>query len=211
MALPGANTHNDASGFSYRYDFLDSIELFTSRRSHKYFDGRPVTETSLRKLYELAKLAPSASNCCPMRLVFATSGGARQQLLDAVISRNADQVRSAPVTAIIAFDTNFHEHMEKLAPDSDYAARFRSFSHEKRAEVALRNCSVQAGFLIMAAHALGLQCGPISGFDAAKINSTFFPDSTWRVNFLLNIGYGTDEGLKPRANRLDFDTACKLA
>ena len=184
-------------------------QLFTEARTHKAFLDKPVEEATLRRLYEIAKFAPSASNLCPMRVVFAISDDARQKVIDAAAPGNKPKVESAPVVAIIAHDSHFYQHIGTLAPHMDgdaYAAQDAG----KLEQVAIENSWLQAGFLIAAARALGLDCGPMSGFNKAAINDGFFSESSWRAAFLMNLGYGDAEKLQPRGQRLGFEEACQI-
>lgn len=185
-------------------------QLFTEARTHKAFLDKPVAEETLRRLYDIAKFAPSASNLCPMRIVFATSDEARQTVINAAAPGNRPKIDSAPVVAVIAHDSQFHQHIGTLAPHMD-AAAYAAQDAAKLEQVAIENSWLQAGFLIAAARALGLDCGPMSGFDKTAIDDGFFSGSNWRADFLLNIGYGDGDQLHPRGHRLGFDEACLIA
>ena len=185
-------------------------QLFTEARTHKAFLDKPVETATLHRLYDIAKFAPSASNLCPMRIVFATSDEARRKVIDAAAPGNRQKIDSAPVVAIIAHDTRFHQHIETLAPHMD-AAAYAAQDAAKLEQVAIENSWLQAGFLIAAARAFGLDCGPMSGFDKAAIDESFFSGSSWRADFLMNIGYGDAKQLHPRGHRLGFDEACLIA
>lgn len=184
-------------------------QLFTEARTHKAFLDKPVAEETLRRLYDIAKFAPSASNLCPMRIVFATSDEARQTVINAAAPGNRPKIDSAPVVAVIAHDSQFHQHIGTLAPHMD-AAAYAAQDAAKLEQVAIENSWLQAGFLIAAARALGLDCGPMSGFDKTAIDDGFFSGSSWRADFLLNIGYGDGDQLHPRGHRLGFDEACLI-
>ena len=184
--------------------------LFTGARTHKVFLNKPVTDATLQRLYDIAKFAPSASNLCPMRIVFATSDEARRKVIDAAAAGNKPKVESAPVVAIIAHDSQFHQHIDRLAPHMD-AEAYQAQDPAKLEQIAIENSWLQAGFLITATRALGLDCGPMSGFDKAAINDAFFAASSWRADFLMNIGYGDGDQLHPRGHRLGFDEACRIA
>ncbi|MEK9557250.1 MAG: malonic semialdehyde reductase [Alphaproteobacteria bacterium] len=183
--------------------------IFTEARTHKAFLDRPVEESTLRQLYETAKFAPSASNLCPMRISFVTSAEAKQAVITAVADGNKPKVESAPVVAIIAHDSRFHDHIGTLAPHMDadaYAAQDAS----RLEAVAIENSWLQAGFLISAARALGLDCGPMSGFSKPAIDDAFYAGSSWKSDFLMNIGYGDETKLHPRGARLSFEQACEI-
>ena len=185
-------------------------QLFTEARTHKAFLDKRVETATLHRLYDIAKFAPSASNLCPMRIVFATSDEARRKVIDAAAPGNRQKIESAPVVAIIAHDTRFHQHIETLAPHMD-AGAYAAQDAAKLEQVAIENSWLQAGVLITAARALGLDCGPMSGFDKTAINDGFFSGSSWRAGFLMNIGYGDANQLHPRGHRLSFDEACLIA
>jgi 3-hydroxypropanoate dehydrogenase len=185
-------------------------QLFTEARTHKAFLDKPVETATLHRLYDIAKFAPSASNLCPMRIVFATSDDARRKVIDAAAPGNRQKIDSAPVVAIIAHDTRFHQHIETLAPHMD-AVAYAAQDAAKLEQVAIENSWLQAGFLIAAARALGLDCGPMSGFDKVAIDDSFFSGSSWRADFLMNIGYGDAKQLHRRGHRLGFDEACMIA
>ena len=174
-------------------------QLFTEARTHKAFLDKPVETATLHRLYDIAKFAPSASNLCPMRIVFATSDDARRKVIDAAAPGNRQKIDSAPVVAIIAHDTRFHQHIETLAPHMD-AVAYAAQDAAKLEQVAIENCWLQAGFLIAAARALGLDCGPMSGFDKVAIDDSFFSGSSWRADFLMNIGYGDAKQLHRRGH-----------
>ncbi|WP_294906873.1 malonic semialdehyde reductase [Tatumella sp. UBA2305] len=187
---------------------LDS--LFNQARTHSYWLDKPVTESTLQTLYELTRLGPTSANCSPGRFVFVTSDAGKQKLKPALSSGNIDKTMSAPVTVIVASDMTFYEKLPGLFPYADARSWFTS-SESLAQETAFRNSSLQAGYLVVAARALGLDVGPMSGFDADKINAEFFHGTDWRVNLLINLGYGDSEKLHGRLPRLDFDDACRFA
>jgi len=184
--------------------------LFTEARSFKFFSDKPVSEDQLRALYEVAKFAPSASNSCPMRITFVTTPESREKLLQASLPGNVDKIKSAPVTAIIAYDMAFFENYPRLAPHMENPPKEASLPKPALEKVALRNSSLQAGFLMTVARGMGLDCGPMSGFKNAVVDELFYADTTWRSNFLLNLGYGDGDKLHGRAARLEFDEACQI-
>jgi nitroreductase len=184
-------------------------QVFIDGRTHRIFTDKPIEENVLHQLYELAKIAPSASNLCPMRISFVVSETEKQKVIDAAAGGNKPKIASAPVVAIIAYDKKFHAHTEHLAPHMD-ADAFRGQEQEKLEAQAFENSWLQAGFLIAAARSLGLDCGPMSGFDKAKIDESFYQESSWRSIFLMNLGYGDTSKLHPRGNRLTFDEACSI-
>ena len=184
-------------------------QVFIDGRTHRIFTDKPIEENLLHKLYELAKIGPSASNLCPMRISFVVSETEKQKVIDAAAGGNKPKIDSAPVVAIIAYDTKFHHHTEHLAPHMD-ADAFRGQEQAKLEAQAFENSWLQAGFLIAAARSLGMDCGPMSGFDKAKIDEAFYQESSWRSIFLMNLGYGDTSKLHPRGNRLTFDEACSI-
>ena len=185
-------------------------QLFTEARSFKFFSDKPVGEDQLRALYDVAKFAPSASNSCPMRITFVTSPEGKEKVLQASMPGNVEKIKSAPVTAIIAYDMTFFENYPRLAPHMENPPKEASLPEAAVEKLALRNSSLQAGFLMTVARSMGLDCGPMSGFKNAVIDELFYAGTTWRSNFLLNLGYGDGEKLHPRAARLDFDEACQI-
>ena len=181
-------------------------QLFQEARTHSAWLPEPVPAELLHKAYELASLAPTSANSSPGRFVFLTTAEAKARLKPALAPGNVEKTMAAPVTAIIAWDTEFHEYLPKLFPHFD----MRSFFVGNQAlidESAFRNSSLQAAYFILAARALGLDCGPMSGFDAGKVNAEFFPDGRWKVNLLCNLGYGDHSKLFPRNPRLKFEEA----
>jgi len=184
-------------------------QLFRDARTHNGWTGEPVGEDLLRQLWDLVKMAPTSANCSPARLVFVTSDAAKEKLKPCLMDGNVAKTMAAPVTAIIGQDMEFYEKLPDLFPHTDARSWFAG-NADLIAETAFRNSTLQGGYLIMAARALGLDCGPMSGFDTAKVDAAFFADTKVTANFLCNIGYGTEEGLFPRAPRLDFDDACRV-
>ena len=184
-------------------------QIFREARTHNAWLPKPVTTEVLRQIYEVARLGPTSANSLPARFVFVTSPEAKQRLRPALSAGNVDKTMAAPVTVIIAYDTEFYEKLPKLFPHKD----MRSVFAGKTAlieETAFRNSSLQGAYFILAARALGLDCGPMSGFDAAKVNAEFFPDGKWRANFLCNLGNGDPAKLSPRNPRLSFEEACVI-
>lgn len=183
--------------------------LFRNARTHNGWQDRPVAEETLRQLYDLLKWAPTSFNCQPARFVFVTSKEAKQRLKPHLIPSNAEKTMKASACVIVAYDPKFYEYLPTNFPAYDAKPMF-----EKNAELAeataKRNGSLQGGYLIMAARSLGLDCGPMSGFNAQSLDADFFPDGRWKSNFLCNIGYGTDENLYPRGSRHAFEEVCKV-
>jgi 3-hydroxypropanoate dehydrogenase len=181
-------------------------QLFYEARTHSTWLPEPVPIELLRKAYELARLGPTSANGSPARFVFLTTPGAKALLKPVLAPGNVDKTMAAPVTVIIAWDTEFHENFPKLFPQFD----MRSFFVGNQAfinETAFRNSSLQAAYFILAARALGLDCGPMSGFNADELNAAFFPDGKWKVNLICNLGYGDASKLHPRNPRLNFEEA----
>lgn len=181
--------------------------LFREARTYTAWRDKPVPESLLREIYELAKMGPTSANQTPARFVFLTTPQAKERLLPALAANNVEKSRTAPVVVIIAYDLEFYEKAPKLFPHVDARAWFVG-KPELIQETALRNGSLQGAYFMLAARALGLDCGPMSGFNADKVNAEFFPDGKWRVNFICNLGYGDPSRLYPRNPRLDFEEAC---
>jgi 3-hydroxypropanoate dehydrogenase len=185
--------------------------LYRTARTHRYWDGRPVSDATLRAVYDLMKWGPTTGNSCPARIVFVTSPEAKARLRPALSEGNVRQTMAAPATAIVAYDLEFYEKLPVLSPTVDARSWFVDESADSLRTTALRNGSLQGGYLILAARALGLDCGPMSGFDNDKVDAAFFPGGKVRSNFLCNLGYGDPTRLRPRAPRLPFDEACTIA
>jgi 3-hydroxypropanoate dehydrogenase len=183
--------------------------LFRTARTHNVWQPKPVPESLLHELYDLAKLPPTSANCSPMRLVFVTTEAGKERLKPALSAGNLEKTMAAPVTAIIAHDSKFYDELPKLFPHADARSWFAG-NEAVAATTAMRNGTLQGGYLILAARALGLDCGPMSGFDNAKVDAEFFPDGRFKSNFLCNLGYGDTEKLFPRSPRFTFDEACKI-
>ena len=184
-------------------------QLFREARTHSAWLPEPVPTELLRKAYELSRLGPTSANASPARFVFLTTPEAKARLKPALAPLNVEKTMAAPVTAIIAWDTEFHESLPKLFPHADMRAFFVG-NQPLIDDTAFRNSSLQAAYFILAARALGLDCGPMSGFDAGKLNAEFFPDGKWKVNLLCNLGYGDPGKLFPRSPRLEFHEAAKV-
>jgi 3-hydroxypropanoate dehydrogenase len=191
--------------------FNDAVldQLFRTARTQNAFQDRPVEDSQLRALYDLLKWAPTSANASPARFVFVKSAEAKQKLAPALSEGNLEKTLAAPVTAIIAFDEDFHEKLPYLFPHTDAKAWFDG-PREGRHEAAFRNGTLQGAYLILAARALGLDAGPMSGFDNAKVDAAFFAGTAIKSNFLVNLGYGDPTGLFPRLPRLSFDEAARI-
>ena len=185
-------------------------QLFSEARTYTTWLPEPIPDSVLKRLYELTRWGPTSMNMQPMRLVFVRGEEAKAKLLTAVAAGNRPKVESAPVTVIVGHDLSFHEHLERMAPHmKDPASNFRGKEKSIR-ENAFRNGSLQGGYLILAARALGLDTGPMSGFDTEKMDELFFAGTNIRTNFIMNIGYGDPERLYPRAPRFEFDEICRI-
>jgi len=184
--------------------------LFSEARTHGYWNDQPVSDEQLAKLYDLTRMGPTSANCSPARFVFVRSAEGKEKLKPTLSSGNLDKTMNAPVTVIVAYDREFYEALPRLFPHGDARSWFTS-SPEFAEQTALRNSSMQAAYLILAARAMGLDTGPMSGFDRTKLDAAFFAGSTWTANLLINLGYGNPEKLHPRLPRLAFDEACTLA
>ena len=183
--------------------------LFNDARTYNgWLDAKVTTET-LHGIYDLLKMAPTSANCSPARITFLTSDEQKQRLKPHLAEGNVDKTMSAPVIAIIANDMDFYEHLPKLFPHTDAKSWFVG-KPDYIKETAQRNGTLQGAYLIMAARALGLDCGPMSGFDAEGVKKEFFSDNNYQPNFLCNLGYGDPETLFPRAPRFNFDEACEI-
>jgi 3-hydroxypropanoate dehydrogenase len=185
-------------------------QLFTDARTAVGYLPAAVPDATLRALYELLKWGPTSANSSPVRIAFVRSAEAKARLaacMDA--GSNARKVQEAPVTAIVGMDMAFYEQLPQLFPHTDARSWFAG-QPRKIEETALRNSSLQGGYLIVAARALGLDCGPMSGFDAAKVDAEFWAGTAVRTNFVCTLGHGDPARLRPRNPRLAFDQACRL-
>ena len=187
--------------------FLDHT-LLEARTPRKWLSD-PVDPGLLKKAYEVAALGPTSANCEPLRVVFVTSEEAKKKLLPFMAPGNIPAVETAPVTAIFAYDLSFYENLPHLYPHTDAKAWFAG-NETLAQETAFRNSSLQAAYLMLTLRSMGLDCGPMSGFDAKGVDEAFFSGTPWRSNFLCNIGRGDMEGLAPRDLRLTFEQACQV-
>ncbi len=185
-------------------------QLFIQARTQNGWLDKPVPDEILRELHELAKWGPTAANTCPLRVVFVRSAEGKERLLPCMAPGNMEKTKAAPVTAILGMDMEFYEKLPKLFPHADARSWFAG-NPAAIEENAFRNSSLQAAYFMLAARSLGLDCGPMGGFDKDKINAAFFAGTTHRVNFLCNLGFGDAEKLYPRSPRLAFEDACVLA
>ncbi|HEX4797120.1 MAG TPA: malonic semialdehyde reductase [Humisphaera sp.] len=184
--------------------------IFRNARTLNAWLDKPVDDGLLRQVYELAKMGPTSANISPMRIVFVKSREAKEKLRPALDAANVDKTMAAPVTAIIGMEVHFYEKLPELFPHVDAKAWFQHLPENVLEYIAVRNSSLQGGYLIMAARAMGLDCGPMSGFNNAKVDAAFFAGTTIKSNFLCNIGYGDASKLHPRLPRLTFEEACRI-
>jgi len=188
---------------------ITTEQLFESARTQNGFTSDPVSDAQLRLLYDLMKWAPTSANSSPARIVFVHTPAAREKLVACVSPGNVEKTKSAPVTAIIGTDFAFYDKLPRLFPHADAKSWFVG-KKEFADTTAFRNSSIQGGYFILAARALGLGCGPMSGFDHDKIDAAFWSGTTVKTNFLCSIGHGDPSKLFPRSPRLTFEEACRL-
>ncbi|MGE0722993.1 MAG: malonic semialdehyde reductase [Alphaproteobacteria bacterium] len=185
--------------------------IFRKARTHNEIAG-PVDDALLRAVFDLAKMGPTSANCSPLRMVFVRSAAAKEKLRPALSEGNLAKTMAAPVTAIFANDLRFFEHLPRLFPHNPEARSWFDGPGKEahQATTAMRNGTLQAAYFLIAARALGLDCGPMSGFDNAKVDAAFFPGGRFRSNFICNIGHGDPSKLFPRSPRFDFDDVCRI-
>src|SRR5512134_1845390 len=184
--------------------------IFQDARTHSAWQDRLVSEELLRAVWDLAKMGPTSANCSPARIIFVLSREAKEKLNPALSEGNVAKTMAAPATAIFGYDLAFYDRLPELFPHTDARSWFAG--NEKLIEAtAFRNGTLQSAYFILAARAVGLDCGPMSGFDNAEVDKAFFAGTTIRSNFLCNIGYGDASKLRPRNKRLAFDEACRIA
>ena len=189
---------------------ITTEQLFDHARTHNGFTDRPVPDATLRQLYEMMKWGPTSANSSPARIVFVTSPGAKEKLLACVSPGNLEKTRAAPVTAIIGMDLAFYDKLPYLFPHADARSWFVG-KKEFADTTAFRNSSIQGAYLIVAARALGLDCGPMSGFDAEKVDAAFWAGTSVKTNFICNLGRGDPSKVFARSPRLSFEEACRIA
>ena len=183
--------------------------LFLDARTHYKWQAVPVADELLEEMYRLLRMAPTSANSSPARFLFLRTVEAKERLRPALSAGNVDKTMSAPVVAVVAYDPRFYDELPRLSPHADARAWFAG-NEALASETAFRNGTLQGAYLIMAARAVGLDTGPMSGFDRGRVDEAFFTASGWKSNFLVNLGYGDTSGLHPRAPRLAFDEACSL-
>ena len=184
--------------------------LFRNARSHSDWQDKPVDDGLLRQVYDLAKMGPTSANMCPLRTIFVKSLEAKERLKPALHAGNVNKVMTAPVTAIFGMDIRFYEKLPQLFPHADARSWFKDLPEPVLEYIALRNSSLQGAYFMLAARSLGLDCGPMSGFDNAKVDAEFFAGTTIKSNFICALGYGDASKLHPRSPRLTFEEACQV-
>lgn len=189
---------------------ITTEQLFSEARTHNGWTDAPVSDQQLHDLYDLMKWGPTSANCSPARLIFVRSAAAKEQLVTCMGEKNQPKVAQAPVTVIVGMDMAFYEQLPRLFPHADAKSWFVG-QPKLIADTAFRNSSLQGAYLILAARSLGLDCGPMSGFDADKMDETFWEGTAVRTNFVCSLGQGDRTKLFPRSPRLAFDEACQLA
>lgn len=189
----------------------DQQLIFTEARTHGHWKpAAPVADDILKRIYNLMKFGPTSANCCPLRIVFVKSQEAKEKLKPCLDEGNVEKTMNAPVTAIFAQDMKFYDHMPKLFPHADAKSWFAG-NDPLIAETAMRNSSLQGAYFMIAARAFGLDCGPMSGFNKAKIDEAFFGGTSFKSNFLCNLGHGDPGKLYPRSPRFSFEDVCVIA
>lgn len=184
-------------------------QIFRSARTHSKWTDEPVSDTTLRALADLVKLGPTSANCSPARLVFVKSAEAKARLVPLMAQGNRAKVNAAPVTVIVGSDQEFYEHLPRLFPHTDARSWFAG-KPKAIADTAFRNSSLQGAYVIIAARALGLDTGPMSGFDNDGIDAEFFANTSIKSNFVCSLGHGDPSALRPRAPRFDFADFCSI-
>jgi 3-hydroxypropanoate dehydrogenase len=185
-------------------------QLFREARTHNVFQDRPVGDDTLRQIYDLMKWGPTSANCSPARILYLRTKEAKERLKPALSAGNSAKTLAAPVVAVIGYDLEFYEKLPFLFPHNLDARSWFAGNAQSIFTTAFRNSSLQGAYFMLAARAVGLDCGPMSGFDNAKVDAEFWPDGKVKSNFLCNLGYGDASQLFPRSPRLPFDEACKL-
>lgn len=194
-------------------DMLSDKDLdlvFRMARSHSKWLDKPVSEVTLRAVYDLLRWGPTSANCSPGRFVFVTSAAQKEKLLACVSAGNFEKVRTAPVTVIVGYDSKFYDLIPQLFPHNPGAREWFANDRDVAHQTAFRNGALQGAYLIIAARSLGLDCGPMSGFNNGAVDQAFFPDGRIKSNFLVSLGYGDPAGLFARGPRLSFSEACSI-
>jgi 3-hydroxypropanoate dehydrogenase len=186
-------------------------QLFFQAHTNNAWQDKPVADELLQRLYETLRMCPTSMNCGPVRIVFVKSKAAKEKLIPTLMEGNRAKTMAAPVTAIIGYDTHFYDQLPKLFPNNPKARDMFAGNAALSDITAFRNGTLQGAYLILAARALGLDCGPMSGFDNAAVDQLFFAGTNVKSNFICSIGYGDAKGIYPRNPRLDFAEACSIA
>jgi len=184
--------------------------IFRNARSHSYWLDPPVDDGLLRQVYDLTKLGPTSANMCPLLIIFVKSREAKERLKPSLDAANVNKVMAAPVTAILGMDIRFYEQLPRLFPHADARLWFKDLPEPVLEYIALRNSSLQGAYFMLAARSLGLDCGPMSGFNNAKVDAAFFAGTAIKSNFLCALGYGDASKLHPRSPRLTFEETCQI-
>ena len=192
------------------FDLKSKNLIFKEARTHNDWLDKDISNDILMEIYDLMKWGPTSANCSPVRIIFVKSKVSKDRLLPFVIESNLEKTKSAPVTAIIGHDINFHDHLPKLFPHNLDAQNWFNHSIDIAEETAFRNGSMQGAYFIIAARALGLDCGPMSGFDKEGVDNEFFRDTNIKSNFLCNLGYGDKTKLFERSPRFKFNEICEI-
>lgn len=185
-------------------------KIFTEARTHYHWQTKPVDDALLIQAFDLAKMAPTSANMSPLRVVFVKTAEAKARLKPCLDAGNVEKTMAAPVTALFAHDLAYYEQLPKLFPHADARSWFKDLPEAAQQVIALRNGSLQAAYFMLAARAVGLDCGPMSGFNNAKLDAEFFAGTTFKSNFICNLGYGDASKLYPRSPRFDFAEVCKI-
>ena len=192
------------------FDVKNKNLIFQEARTHNDWLDKDIPNDILMEIYDLMKWGPTSANCSPTRIIFVKSKASKDRLLPFVIESNLEKTKSDPVTAIIGYDINFHDHLPKLFPHNPDAQNWFNHSIDIAEETAFRNGSMQGAYFIIAARALGLDCGPMSGFDKEGVDNEFFRDTNIKSNFLCNLGYGDKTKLFERSPRFKFNEICEI-
>jgi 3-hydroxypropanoate dehydrogenase len=208
--MASAERINELRGRLPRLDESSLDLIFRVAQSHNGWLDKPVTDETLHALYDLARLGPTSLNTCPARFVFVRSRAAKERLRPALSPGNLDKTLAAPVTAIIGYDEQFYEHMGFLFPGREGVRERFAANPANAHETAFRNGTLQGAYLIIAARAIGLDAGPMSGFDNARVDAEFFAGTPWKSNFLCNLGYGDPVKVRERLPRFAFETVCQI-
>jgi len=189
--------------------------IFTEARTKQFFHNTPVTADKLKELYELTKYGPTGANCCPLRVVFVQSAEGKAKLAPLAMDQNREKILGAPVTAILAFDTEYFEHLPTLCPPLAFYKDVLKNSPDRGAATGTLSAHLQGGYFITAARAVGLDAGPMGGFTPEDVDKVFFASETdarkhWKSFLLVNLGYGDDSKVYPRGHRFGFDEVCRI-